>query len=173
MRFTEQVAFAKNKINVTTDYTKMNIPDHNEYQCRLVFCLPDNSDQNAIKQWKKLKKHFNSIAHINNIVKEIRDFCQLESNKKLPILRRAEGGLGGDDNKLHKQIRFTNWDVLDKYIVMDIYNTDFEKWTYKELDDLINAFKKMSDNRLDGRCVESYMEITNYKFLDDSFCDSD
>lgn len=149
----------------------MNNPEQNEYQCCLVFCLPDNSDKNDIKQWGKLKKHFNSIDHIDNIVMEIRDFCQMESNKKLPILRCAEGGLGGDDNKIHKQIRFTNWDVLDEYLVMDIYNTDFEKWTYKELGDLINAFKRMADNRLDGSCIESYMEIKNYKFLDDSFCD--
>jgi hypothetical protein len=151
----------------------MNTPDSNDYQCRLVFCLQDNSDKNEIKQWRKLKKHFNSIDHINSIVKQIRDYCQLESNKNLPILRRVEGGLGGDDNNIHKQIRFSNRDVLDEYIVMDIYNTDFEKWTYKELDDLIYAFKKLADDSLDGRCVESYIEIKNYKFLDDSFCVSD
>ena len=105
----------------------------------------------------------------------MKTYCKLEQNKNIPILRREEGGIGGDNNIINKQIRFvrlyTNMPLPlnynDKDIVLDqISSTDIEKWSYDELDDLICAFTKTFNYFLGTDCVNGSIEMSNEKCLD-------
>ena len=40
-----------------------------------------------------------------SIMETLVSYCEVDSNKSLPYLNRADGGLGGNNNMLHKQIR--------------------------------------------------------------------
>ncbi len=40
------------------------------------------------------------------IVEKMKTYCKLESNKTILYLQRAEGGFGGDDNIMNKQVRY-------------------------------------------------------------------
>ena len=94
--------------------------------------------------------------------------CELKENTCLPYLDRAEGGIGGANNSIHKQIRFRRHKY--KYIPKsgednDIYldqicNTDIEQWTYPELDDLVRAFVKTASQHVGAQCVDGFIEIT-------------
>jgi hypothetical protein len=101
-----------------------------------------------------------------DILSEWKSNCELVSNKNLPYLDRCEGGLGGNDNRLHKQIRFRSgfgyyapWDRDNDIVIDQIYETDKEKWTYAELDDLIQAFIKTINKRLEADCVRGHIEM--------------
>jgi hypothetical protein len=106
------------------------------------------------------------------IVEEIKNYCRLERNKNLPYLERTEGGFGGNNNMIHKQIRFRmSWSTqqkdIDNDIVMkQILNTETEKWTYDELDDLIYGFVKMANNYVKEQCVHGCIEMINKNYLD-------
>lgn len=76
-----------------------------------------------------------------------RGYCKLNSNKNLPWLNRAEGGLGGDDNNKHKQIRFSedlyiNTKTSPNVLCIQAFDSDDKtsRWTDDELADLSNTF---------------------------------
>jgi hypothetical protein len=118
---------------------------------------------------------FDHINFNRQFITEWKSLCKLESNKKLPYLNRAEGGLGGDDNHIDKQIRFplilsgepafngSYINYTNKVFIMDVYNTSTEKWTFEELDDLVSAFKELFIQCHNG---ENYISGTvNYEEL--------
>ena len=122
----------------------------NTHNHRLIFRINNDVPNSCMKRWKKLKIDCENGDN-KYIVEKMKTCCKLEQNKNIPYLQRAEGGIGGDNNFINKQIRFFTFfshifipvNYNNKDIVLEqITNTDIEKWTYEELDDLINAFTK-------------------------------
>ena len=109
------------------------------------------------------------------IVEKMKTYCKLESNKTLPYLQRTEGGFGGNDNIMNKQIRFRIcWSNIDNDIILDqVDNTETEKWTYDELDDIIRALTKTFNYFVESECVNGVIEISNKKSMSDDYLDSD
>lgn len=97
------------------------------------------------KEWKKLKKECETTDN-KIMVDEIKNCSKLESNKNLPYLQRCEGGLGGDDNKNNKQIRFRiNWGKYCSryYIEFNLMtNTTIKSCEYV-IDEINNYMSKM------------------------------
>ena len=106
----------------------------------------------------------------------------------MPYLEREEGGLGGNNNRIHKQIRFrhtfegkefnggnTPYNKIDDthIIFNEIISTDIEKWSYNELDDLIYAFIKTAKYYMGTECVSGHIELINKTTLSDHYLDSD
>lgn len=154
----------------------MNILD--TYSHKLIF----NIDYNAPKKYKEKWNEFKLKCESGNneyIVERMKHYCRLETNKNLPYLDRVEGGLGGNNNVIHKQIRFrsgsySSYSKEYTTIMLDqIISTDIEKWTYNELDDLIYAFIKTANYYMNEECVEGYIGMFNNKILNDSESDSE
>jgi hypothetical protein len=147
----------------------------NTHNHRLVFCIDDDAPEEYIKRWNEFK--FKCEGGKNkHIVEQIKEYCNLETNKALSYLNRMEGGLGGDNNTIHKQLRFRNSivGINDNHIIFDqVMNTDIEKWTYNELDDLIYAFTKTANYNVKAKCVSGYIEMKNNDSYSDNYLDSD
>ena len=118
------------------------------------FTIDNNAPKDFIKLWKELKNKCETWTK-NDCRKEIINswlkYCKIETNKNLPFLDRCELSIGGNDNIKNKQIRFRQRveqkSFSDNDIIIDqIYNTDYEKWTFQELHDIINAFKVYASN---------------------------
>ena len=121
-------------------------------------------------RWLELKSKFENMYQMKDIVmrekvEEILKLCKLEEMKKMPYLNRAEGGIGGD-GKQNKQIRFrsasySSWDAKDHDIVFQtIDNTETEKWSLDELDDLIQAFETYAAKYVEEpECVSGTIEM--------------
>ncbi len=129
------------------------------------------------KEWEKIKEGCENTDN-KYLVEEIKEYCILESNKNLPYLNRCEGGLGGDDNKNNKQIRFrTNNKTTkeDDNILLYVLDSDskIEKWTYEELDDILRSFIKVFNKKINSECVKGCIEIYNENMFDDNYFDSD
>lgn len=146
----------------------------------LIFRIDKDAPQDYITRWGKIK--FDCEQNNNKyIIEKMRIYCKLEQNKKLPYLHREEGGIGGNNNIINKQIRFfrlysksMQLNYNDKDIVFDqIINTTVEKWTYDELDDLIYAFTKTFNFFVKSKCVNGFIEMSNKKCLYDNYLDSD
>lgn len=156
----------------------MNILDTHTYNFRvkLDWFVKNNLEQYKHEwiEWNKLKKECETT---NNkiIVDEIKNYCKLETNKNLPYLKRCEGGLGGNDNKMNKQIRFRLKDSVkyDDDILLYIENTESEKWTYEELDDILRSFIMVLNKRMSCECVNGCIEIFNKNMYNDNYFDSD
>lgn len=90
------------------------------------------------------------------LLKRVKRECKMVDNKNLSILNRHEGGLGGDDNRLHRQIRFRRKnpsynDIEDECVMLTATDGSAphgEKWTLDLLQDLLNAFVKVIDGML-------------------------
>jgi hypothetical protein len=151
----------------------MNILDTHEH--KLCFRIDANAPPDYMKRWKTFKQKCESGEN-ELIVEQIKGYCKLKQNKNLPYLNRKEGGMGGGDNKINKQVRFRDyklWSKLPKYIDNDIiidrvYNTETEKWTYDELDDLIYAFIKTARYNVQADCVKGCIEMVNMEYGYDS-----
>jgi hypothetical protein len=146
----------------------------------LIFRIDNDAPEDYINRWKKIK--FDCEEDDNKyIIEKMKTYCKLEQNKNLPYLQREEGGIGGNDNTINKQIRFfrlyskyKHVSYNDKYIVFDkIYNTNIEKWSYDELDDLIYAFTKTFNYFVKSNCINGFIQMSNKKCLDDNYLDSD
>jgi hypothetical protein len=129
------------------------------------------------KEWEKIKEGCENTDN-KYLVEEIKEYCKLESNKNLPYLNRCEGGLGGDDNKNNKQIRFrTNNKTTkeDDNILLYVLDSDLkiEKWTYEELDDILRSLIKVLNKKIKNECVKGCIEIYNENMFDDNYFDSD
>ena len=89
----------------------------------------------------------------------------METNKHLPILRRFEGGLGGDDNLNDKQIRFRTVqqpNIIIKHCDDIIFDQIYNNWTYEELDDIIDSFVNVIHTLLHSpkhSCVGGSIEL--------------
>lgn len=147
----------------------------NTHNHRLVFCIDDDAPEEYIKRWNEFKSKCESGKN-KHIVEQIKEYCKLETNKIMPYLNRMEGGIGGDNNVIHKQLRFRNsiFDINDNHVIFDqVMNTDIEKWTYDELDDVIYAFTKTANYNVKADCVRGYIEMRNNDSYSDNYLDSD
>ena len=151
----------------------MNILDTHEH--KLCFRIDANAPPDYMKRWKTFKQKCESGEN-ELIVEQIKGYCKLKQNKNLPYLNRCEGGMGGNNNVIHKQIRFrqdrgeNDYRYLkDNAIIIDrVYNTETEKWTYDELDDLIYAFIKTACYNVQADCVKGCIEMVNMEYGYDS-----
>ena len=118
------------------------------------------------KVWEQIKTKCENGLETNRTISEnlIKHF-KLETNKKLLVLDRVEGGLcSSQSNTEGKQFRFRydmHFDVgkpeqsqfNDDYIVLTDFtnskNNNTEYWTYEELNDIMNAFKLYMINLFD------------------------
>lgn len=118
-----------------------------------------------MKRWKKFKYDC-ECSNNKHIVEQVKSQCKLEQNKLLPYLNRFEGGMGGDNNLIHKQIRFRDYYIwsqipwcVDNDIVFDrIEDKEEDKWTYEELEDIIDAFIETANYNLKSECVRGHIE---------------
>ncbi len=146
----------------------------NTHNHRLVFNLDEDAPEKYIIKWNEFKIKCESGDN-KHIVEQIKRYSKLKINKNMSYLERVEGGLGGDNNRIHKQIRFRhiflgqqfNGSNIPYYkkdtsiIFNEINSTDIEKWTYNEIDDLIYAFIKTANYNMGTDCVSGYIELTN------------
>lgn len=149
----------------------------NTYNHRLVFNLDRDTPEKYIKKWNKFKIECESGDN-QHIVKQIKEYSKLEKIKNMPYLKRVEGGLGGNNNGIHKQIRFRHifegQQVNDMNIIFnEIISTDIEKWSYNELDDLIYSFIKTANYYMGTNCVSGYIELINKTTFLENYLDSD
>lgn len=124
-------------------------------------------DLYAPKEYQDRWIEFMDLTFSKRILELWKSFCKLESNKNLPCLDRCEKGLGGDNNTINKQIRLpfrlpghSNCVVRKDEFIMNVYNTEHEKWTFEELYDLLSAFKELC-NLLQSQedCTVGYIKI--------------
>ena len=157
----------------------MFILDTHIYKLR--FRIDTDAPTDYMNRWKKLKYDCDN-GNNKYIVEKMKTYCKLESNKTLPYLQRTEGGFGGNDNIMNKQIRFRicwskcryQLDDYDNDIVLDqVDNTETEKWTYDELDDIIRALTKTFNHFVESECVNGVIELSNKDSMDDDYLDSD
>jgi hypothetical protein len=148
----------------------MNIPDN--YIITLRFKIYINAPKECIDKWKELKDTCEYNSNNEKIVKEWLSYCKTDKIKQMPYLNRCEGGIGGDNNIKHKQLRFRQYIYLNKDndIVFDqIYNTRDEKWSFDDLDDLMYGFIKFACNYIKGNYIDGVIELINkelyYKIL--------
>ena len=154
----------------------------NTHNYRLVFNLDADSPKKYIKKWKEFKIQCEENGNNKHIVDKIKEFSDLKQIKNMPYLKRLEGGLGGNNNKIHKQIRFRHIrkgqlmtsGAIPYYndmsiIFNEIISTDVEKWSYNELDDLIYTFIKTANYYMETECVSGYIEMINKQLFRQSF----
>jgi hypothetical protein len=148
----------------------MNILDTHLHKLRLK--IDNDAPPEYVKRWNNFKK---SCEEGDNeyIVQQIKDSCKLNINKNLPYLNRWEGGLGGNNNLVNKQIRFRyfgsksdrsindgSWKDND-IVLTQITSTEEERWTYEELDDLMYGFIKTANYKVQGECINGVIEMVN------------
>jgi len=149
----------------------MNILNTHLHQLR--FFIDKNAPSEYMKRWDKFKTKCENGDN-KHIVKTLKVYCKLTVNRELPYLERAEGGLGGNNNLLNKQIRFRHNQISfvkisddNDIILNEIISTDNEKWTYDELDDLLRAFIKTANFYVQADCVNGYIGMFNKNMLND------
>ena len=134
----------------------MNISDSYIYKLRFYCSRPHHIKWMGLKE--KCENGFNK-----DITDTMKLYCKLEKNRKLPHLDRSEGGLGGSNNRIFKQIRFRynlKGNIKDNTIMFDkIYNSSVNEWTYEELDDIMYAFTKTANDYLQGEYVTGVIEM--------------
>ena len=152
----------------------MNIPD--TYIVRLRFKIDNDAPTQYMNRWNILKKdcEYNNENENELTVKEWLVICKNETNRNLPYLNRSEGGIGGNNNIKHKQIRFRPLQNIlffrsDNDIVFDVSNTNEEKWSFDELDDLIYGFIKFSNKYVMADCIKGIIEMVNKNSIDDDY----
>ncbi len=151
----------------------MIIPDiHN---MKLKFKIYNATPKEYMDKWIELKKMCEN-GNNEGIINELLSYCKLESVKKLPYLNRCEGGIGGNNNNINKQLRFRKYCRMmelpgykDNDIVFDnIINTTTEKWTFNELNDIMRGFSLYANNYCNiNDSIDGYIEIEYDKYLDD------
>lgn len=131
----------------------------------LIFRIDKDAPKDYINRWNRIK--FDCEENDNKyIIEKMKTYCKLEQNKNLPYLE--QGGIATEG----KQLRFfrlysKSINYNDKDIVLDqIINTNTEKWSYDELDDLIYAFTKTFNYFVKSECVNGVIEMSNDNYLD-------
>jgi len=144
----------------------------------LIFRIDDDVPQIVLDRWNVLKCDCEEGEGRNEyVIDKMKTYCRLVQNKSMPYLQRFEGGIGGNNNTIHKQMRFrSSMSSLhnDRTIVLaDIVSTSSERWTYEELDDLIYAFRKSLNHFVKSNCVNGLIGMSNVESLSDNYLDSD
>lgn len=137
----------------------------------LRFRLDSDAPAKYVERWKEIKRECENTDN-KYIVEQIKNNCRIASNKTLPYLERCEGGLGGNNNILDKQIRF-RMEEYENVILLHPSNSETQKWTYDELDDIIRSFTKVLNNKMRTECVKGCIEMRNENAFNDDYLDSD
>jgi hypothetical protein len=138
---------------------------YNTHDIKLHFNLKITLEQTMLNKWIEFIEQCENSKN-KEIVTNWLSNCKL-STKYLPYLEGSVGGIGGDNNKINKQLRFYP-KYLYKYLYNNIYSivinviyTQYEQWTITELDDLITAFVKTANNYLNLDCVIGHISLEN------------
>ena len=145
--------------------------DTEAYVYKLRISIDKDSPPDYMKRWLDFKNKCEGGGGENkHIVERIKQSCSLQENKNLPYLNRSEGGMGGNNNSINKQIRFRRkkpwmsyclWQYDNDILMDQIYCTETEKWTYEEISDLLSAFIKVSGNYVGSEgCIRAWIEMT-------------
>ena len=156
----------------------MNILNTHIHQLR--FYIDKDYSSESMNRWNEFKSKCENGKN-KHIAEQLKSYCKLNVNRDLPYLKRTEGGLGGNNNLVNKQIRFRDYWGDNDYrykrdndiILHEITSTDNEKWTYDELDDLLRAFIKVAKFNVKEDCINGCIEMFNKKMLDDYYLESD
>jgi hypothetical protein len=122
----------------------MNILETHTHTLR--FRIDSDAPTKYIERWKEIKRECENSDN-KYIVEQIKNNCRIASNKTLPYLERCEGGLGGNNNILNKQIRF-RMEEYENVILLHPSNSETQKWTYDELDDIIRSFTIVLNDKM-------------------------
>ena len=77
----------------------------NTHTISLRFKIDNNASQKYINNWIQFKNVCESGNNKEIVTKWLFN-CRIDSVKNIPYLLRSEGGIGGCNNLIHKQIRF-------------------------------------------------------------------
>ena len=123
----------------------MNTPDN--YLCQLKFELNPYTPDLFKSQWFYIKylTEYGIIDNYNFIIllEFMKNNFNLESNKNLIICDSLAGGFTSQSNFFFNKyfnFRLNYNDIHDDNIIINIYNSFTEKWTFQELDDIIFSF---------------------------------
>ena len=152
----------------------MSIPDTHIVELR--FKIDGDAPQKYIDEWLKLKTICENGKN-KELVDEWLSNCKIQSVRNMPYLDRCEGGIGGNNNIINKQLRFRKKQIysisIDNDIVIEnIISSEQEKWTLEELDDLIRAFRRMANNYVGAECINGCIEMVNINSLYDNYLDN-
>jgi len=159
----------------------MNIMDN--YICKLRFRIEKAAPEKYRTKWANdLKKNIcDGGCEKNHIItRKMLSKCSLDVNKNLPLLNRSEGGIGGNCNLTNKQLRYQDF-ILNQYnedynqndIIINVINSNVEKWSFNELDDIRKAYIKVFNNFMCEKCTIGSIEFYDPKNLYDSDCSDD
>ena len=142
----------------------------------LRFKIDGDAPQKYIDKWLKLKTICENGKN-KEIVKDWLYNCKLQSVKNMPYLNRCEGGIGGDNNLINKQLRFREKQLYSMYIDNDIVidniiSSEQEKWILEELDDLIRGFRRIANNYVGADCIKGCIEMISRDSLSDNYLDN-
>ena len=131
-------------------------------QVELCFMLDSNASSVLQSRWNTFVMHCHGMLFSVDVNKWL-SFCRLESNRNIPPLECSEGGIGGNDKQTNRQIRFKQrYGTVDenkKTIAMVVSSTKEEKWTFKELEDLVYAFCRYANEIVHETCVNGIIQI--------------
>lgn len=149
----------------------MSIPDTHIINLR--FKIDGDASQEYIDKWLKLKFKCENGEN-KEIVEDWLYNCKLQSVKNMPYLNRCEGGIGGDNNLINKQLRFREKQLYSMYIDNDIVidniiSSEQEKWILEELDDLIRGFRRIANNYVGADCIKGCLEMISRDSLSDNY----
>jgi hypothetical protein len=138
--------------------------------------IDGDAPQKYIDKWLKLKTICENGEN-KEIVKDWLYNCKLQSVKNMPYLKRCEGGIGGDNNLINKQLRFREKQLYSMYIDNDIVidniiSSEQEKWILEELDDLIRGFRRIANNYVGADCIKGCIEMISRYSLSDNYLDN-
>ena len=139
------------------------------YIYKLRFSIDNDAPPDYMKRWLDFKSKCENGDN-RDIIEHVKELCLLSVNKELPYLEREEGGIGGNDNKLNKQMRFRNgfmwskipWQYDNDIVIDEICNTETEEWQYEEINDILFAFIKVSEDYVNYEgcgCVRGCIEM--------------
>ena len=147
----------------------MNILETHTHTLR--FRIDSDAPTKYIERWKEIKRECENSDN-KYIVEQIKNNCRIASNKALPYLKRCEGGLGGNNNILDKQIRF-RMEKYENVILLHPSNSETQKWTYDELDDIIRSFTIVLNDKMRSQCINGCIEMMNKNVFNDEYLNSD
>ena len=118
----------------------------------LIFRIDISSPPDYMKRWNEFK--VKCIHQNQDIIDEIKGNCKLDNNKILDNLDDLEDSCNyvGNDDYIYLRI---NDIILNEVISTD---SDSDKWTYAEMDDLIEGFLITANNHVKGKCVNGYIK---------------
>lgn len=143
----------------------MSVPTN--YLCQLKFELNPYTQDLVKSKWFYIKylTEYGIIDNYNLIIllQFMKDNFNLESNKNLIILDRLEGGFGLYLNSCSKyfSFRLNCNDINDDYIIINIYNSQYDSWSFEELDDIIISFIKSINSFIDSNYISHSIIIKN------------